>query len=139
MPSNFSTDSAGQYKAGHTGTIEVQAKVERGVAINFLGQPHDGTAYNSNGAVQFLGLAMEAAGYFDAATGDFTPQLVAWCRTGSFPALCAVSFAPGDYVWSNAQGEAMQGTVSQHYGQAYSYGQAGGMVEVLLGKALVGV
>ena len=44
FPSNFGAECGGQYFPVHAVTIEAQAKVERGQAINFLGLPHDGAA-----------------------------------------------------------------------------------------------
>lgn len=136
LPSNFEFESSGQYKPGHTGTILAQSRIERGMALNFYGQPHDGRLSPDVGQDQFLGLAMGNAGSYNALTGEFTPQMVAWCRTGSFTALCAQSFSPGDYVWSDAKGAAIKGTPERHYGMAYSYAQPGGLVEVLLGSSM---
>ncbi len=136
LPSNFELESSGQYKPGHTGTILAQSRIERGMALNFYGQQHDGRLSADVGQEQFLGLAMGNAGSYDALTGEFTPQMVAWCRTGSFTALCAQSFSPGDYVWSDAKGAAIKGTPERHYGMAYSYAQPGGLVEVLLGASM---
>lgn len=132
FPSNFGSDCHGQYFPVHTVTIEAQAKIERGQAVNFLGLPHDGSVPPSSGQEQWLGLAMEDAGTYDPTTGAFIPQLVAVCRSGSFTARCKDSFSPGDYVWSDGAGNAILGDPKLHYGQAFSFGQPGGFVEVLL-------
>jgi hypothetical protein len=132
FPSNFATECSGQYFPVHTVTIEVQAQIERGQALNFLGLPHDGSVPATSGQEQWLGLAMNNAGGYDALTATFIPAVVSVCRSGSFTARCKDSFSPGDYVWSDAAGNAILGDAKTHYGQAFSFGQPGGFVEVLL-------
>lgn len=130
FPSTFSTDCAGQYFPVHVVTIEVQAEVLRGQAVNFFGLPHDGSVPAASGAEQWLGLAMNDAG--EMCCNTFVPKALAVVRSGSFTALCKDSFSPGDYVWSDSAGRAIQGDAKTHYGQAFSFGQPGGYVEVLL-------
>jgi hypothetical protein len=132
FPSTFGSDCSGQYFPVHIVTIEALAKIERGQAVNFLGLPHDGSVPASSGAEQLLGLAMADAGKYDPETGAFIPQPVAVCRSGSFTARCKESFSPGDYVWSDSAGNAIQGSAKMHYGQAFGFAQPGGMLEVLL-------
>jgi hypothetical protein len=138
FPSTFGSDCSGQYFPLHIVTIEVQVPVERGQAVTFMGVPHDGSVPAASGAAQWLGLAMNDCKQFDLDTGLFTPKAVAVVREGSFTARCKDAFSPGDYVWSDAAGFAIQGTPALHYGQAYGFAQAGGMLEVLLGKACAG-
>lgn len=138
FPSTFGSDCAGQYFPLHIVTIEAQVHLERGQAVTFMGVPHDGSVPAASGADQWLGLAMADVGKFDPNTGMFVPALVAVVREGSFTARCAAAFSPGDYVWSDATGFATQGTPALHYGQAFGFAQAGGMLEVLLGKACTG-
>jgi hypothetical protein len=138
FPSTFGHDCHGQYFPVHIVTIEAQAKIERGQAINFYGLPHDGTMPAKSGAEQWLGLAMNDCKQFDLDTGLFAPKAVAVVREGSFTARCAAAFSPGDYVWSDGSGFAIQGTPALHYGQAFGFAQAGGTLEVLLGKACAG-
>jgi hypothetical protein len=139
FPSTFGSDCSGQYFPLHIVTIEVQVPVERGQAVNFLGLLHDGAVPAGSGADQWLGLAMNDVGKFDPNTGLFVPAPVAVVREGSFTARCAAAFSPGDYVWSDGSGFAIQGTPALHYGQAYGFAQAGGLLEVLLGKACAGL
>jgi hypothetical protein len=133
FPSTFGHDCHGQYFPVHIVTIEVQAPIERGQAVNFLGLPHAGSVPAGSGAEQWLGLAMNDCKQFDPNTGLFIPKALAVCVSGSFTAFCKDSFAPGDYVWSDAAGNAIQGSPKQYYGQAFGFAQAGGMLEVLLG------